>query len=99
MHKVNWFFLSQTIYYLLRKHSDNLSTTLKSPKLCAAQAQSKGEETVIITLEKLRVNNLFLLFWKNKFKHLDTDERALSRKEKASRRIKENYSRSLNDFS
>ena len=59
---------------LLRKYSDNLSTTLQSPKLCAVQAQSKVLETVIITLEKLRVDKLFLLFWKVKSKHLHTDE-------------------------
>ena len=62
MNKFNYFFGVKLAILLLR-HSDNLSTTLQSPKLSASQAQSIARKTVI-TLEKLRDDDYFLLFWK-----------------------------------
>ena len=62
MNKFNYFFGVKLAILLLR-HSDNLSTTLQSPKLSASQAQSIAQKTVI-TLEKIREDDYFLLFWK-----------------------------------
>ena len=62
MNKFNYFFGVKLAILLLR-HSDNLSTTLQSPKLSASQAQSIAQKTVI-TLEKIRDDDYFLLFWK-----------------------------------
>ena len=52
MNKFNYFFEVKLAILLLR-HSDNLSTTLQSPRVSASQAQSIARKTVI-TLEKLR---------------------------------------------
>ena len=62
MNKFNYFFGVKLAILLLR-HSDDLSKTLQSPKLFASQAQSIAQKTVI-TLEKLRNDDYFLLFWK-----------------------------------
>ena len=72
---------------LLLRHSDNLSTSLPSPKLSASQAQSIARKTVI-TLLKLRDDDYFLLFWKEvltESRQLYIDQPALGRKRKASR--------------
>ena len=84
MNKFNYFFRVKLTILLLR-HSDSLSETLQSPKLSASQAQSITRETVI-TLEKLRDDDYFLLFWKEiltESKQLYIDEPALGRKPKA----------------
>ena len=73
---------------------------MQRPKLSASQAQSIARETVF-TLEKLRDNGYFLVFWKdvlNESKQLDIDEPTLGRKRKASRRIEDDYSRSSIGF-
>ena len=62
MNKFNYFFGVKLAILLLR-HSDDLSTTLQRPKLSASQVQSIARKTVI-TLEKLRDDDYFLLFWK-----------------------------------
>ena len=80
--------------------SENFSATLQSPKPSASQAQSITRETAI-TLEKLRDDDYFLLFWKEiltESKQLDIDEPVLGRKRKASRRIEGCYSSSLIGF-
>ena len=62
-----------------------LSTTLQSSKISAAQAQSIARKTVI-TLEKLQNRDYFLLFWKEvltESKQLNIDEPALGRKRNA----------------
>ena len=75
--------------FLLLQHSENLSATLQSRKLSASQAQSIARETVI-TLEKLRDHEYFLLLWKEvltESNQLNIDEPTLGRKRKASRQI------------
>ena len=77
MNKFNHFFGIKLAILLLR-HSDNLSTTLQSPKLSASQTQSIARKTVI-TLEKLQDDDYFLLFWKEvltESRQLDIDEPA-----------------------
>ena len=99
MNKFNHFFEVKLAILLLR-HSDNLGTTLQNPKLSASQAQSIARKTVI-TLEKLRDDDYFLLFWKEvltESRQLDIDEPALGRKRKASRRIEDDYSHSSIGF-
>ena len=67
---------------------------MQSPKLSTSQAQSIARKTVI-TLEKLRDDDYFLLFWKEvltESRQLGIDESALGRKKKASRRIEDDYS-------
>ena len=69
---------------------------MQSLKLSAPQAQSITRETVI-TLEKLRDDRYFLLFWKevlSEWKQLDIDELVLGKKRKAFRRIEDDFSRS-----
>ena len=69
---------------------------MQSLKLSAPQAQSITRETVI-TLEKLRDDRYFLLFWEevlSEWKQLDIDELVLGKKRKAFRRIEDGFSRS-----
>ena len=99
MNKFNYFFWVKWAILLLR-HSDNLNTTLQSPKLSASQGQSIARKTVI-TLEKLRNDDYFLLFWKEvltKSWQLDIDEPALGRKRKVWRRTEDGYSHSSIGF-
>ena len=99
MNKFNYFFGVKLAILLLR-HSDDLSKTLQSPKLFASQAQSIAQKTVI-TLEKLRNDDYFLLFWKEvltELRQLDINESALGRKRKTSRRIEDDYSDSSIGF-
>ena len=77
MNKFNYF-CGVKLAILLLRHSDNLSTTLQNPKLSASQAQSIARKTVV-TLEKLRDDDYFLLFWKEvltESRQLDIDEPA-----------------------
>ena len=58
---------------------------MQSLKLSAPQAQSITRETVI-TLEKLRDDRYFLLFWKevlSEWKQLDIDELVLGKKKES----------------
>ena len=85
LNKFNYFFGVKLAILLLR-HSDNLSATLQSSKLSASQAQSIARKTVT-TLEKLRDDDYFLLFWREgltESRQSDIDE-SLGRKRKASR--------------
>ena len=99
MNKFYYFFGVKLTIILLR-HSDKLSATFKISILPASQAQSRARETVT-TLEKLRDDDYFLLFWKElltKSKQLDIDEPILGRKKKASERIEDDYNRPSNGF-
>ena len=72
----------------------------QSPKLSASQAQSIARKTVI-TLEKLRDDDYFLLFWKEvltESRQLEIDEPALGRKRKAPRRMEDDHSHSSIGF-
>ena len=83
MNKFEYFFGVKLTIILLR-HSDKLSATFKISKLPASQAQSIARES-ITTLEKLRDDDYFSLFWKElltKSKQLDIDEPILGRKKK-----------------
>ena len=62
MNEFNYFF-GVKIAILSLRHGDNLRATLQSPKISASQPQSITRETVI-TLEELRDDDYFLLFWK-----------------------------------
>ena len=58
---------------------------MQSLKLSASQAESIARKTVI-TLEKLRDDDYFLLFWKEvltESRQLDIDEPALGRKKES----------------
>ena len=87
MNKFNYFLESNQLFFYY-------DIVIILVKLCkarnsASQAQSITRETVI-TLEKLRDDDYFLLFWKEiltESKQLDIDAPALERKRKASRRI------------
>ena len=62
MNEFNYFF-GVKIAILSLRHGDNLRATLQSPKISASQPQSITRETVI-TLEELRDDDYFSLFWK-----------------------------------
>ena len=73
---------------LILRHSDNLSRTLQSPKISAAEAQKVVAMTVK-TLESLREEEMFKLFWTNtlrKSRELSVNEPELPRKRKTPRR-------------
>ena len=75
---------------LLLRHKDNLSKTLQSPQLSAAEGQRIVGMT-LRTLELLRDNGYFNLFWEEKIESvrgsLDVDELLLPRKKKTSKRF------------
>ena len=67
---------------LLLKHSDNLSKTLQKTKLSAAEGQSVASLTVK-TLEKMRTDDSYHLFWERcnkEAKTLEIGEEVLPRK-------------------
>ena len=67
---------------LLLKHSDNLSKTLQKIKLSAAESQSVASLTVK-TLEKMRTDDSYHLFWERcnkEAKTLEIGEEVLPRK-------------------
>ena len=99
MNKFNYIFGVKLAILLLRDNG-NLSATLYNSKLSSSKAQSIAREC-IITLEKLRDNDYFLLFWKEvltESKQSDVDERDLGRKRKASPRIEDDHSHSSIGF-
>ena len=76
---------------LILRHSDNLSKTLQSPKLSAAEGQRIALMTVA-TLRVLRDDTQFDLFWKSLQEtrtKLDVDDPVLPRKRKVPRRYEE----------
>ena len=60
------FFFGASLGELLLSHSDNLSKTLQSYTMSAAEGQRIANMTVT-TLESLRTDENFELFWKNFF--------------------------------
>ena len=76
---------------LILRHRDNLSKTLQSPKLSAAEGQRIALMTVA-TLHVLRDDTQFDLFWKSLQEtrtKLDVDDPVLPRKRKLPRRYEE----------
>ena len=76
---------------LILRHSDNLSKTLQSPKLSAAEGQRIALRTVA-TLHVLRDDTQFDIFWKSLQEtrtKLDVDDPVLRRKRKVPRRNEE----------
>ena len=57
-----FFFFGVVLSELLLCHSDNLSKTLQSPKLSAAEGQGIAKIT-LVTLQQLRSETNFELFW------------------------------------
>ena len=75
---------------LLFKHGDNLSASLQTKDLCAAEAQIIAKHSVA-TLKKMRLDENCHLFWegvKQKATKLDVDAPKLSRKRRAPTRRK-----------
>ena len=76
---------------LLLRHSNNLSASLQTKDLCAAEAETIAKHTVA-TLKKMRTDKNYHLFWedvKQEATKLDIDAPKLSRKRRASTRIEE----------
>ena len=57
------FFFGTVLGELLLKHSDNLSRTLQSSTMSAAEGQKVAAMTVA-TLQSIRLDDNFDLFWK-----------------------------------
>ena len=75
---------------LLLKHSDNLSASLQTKDLCAAEAQIIAKHSVA-TGKMMRLDENCHLFWedvKQKAAKLDVDAPKLSRKRRAPTRRK-----------
>lgn len=92
------FFFGASLGELLLSHSDNLSKTLQSSTMSAAEGQKVADMTVI-TLQSLRSDENFLLFWKrvtDKASDLDINEPVLPRQRKRPRRYEEGAS--VGDF-
>ncbi len=82
------FFFGISLGELVWRHSNNLSRTLQSPRLSAAEAQKVVKMTVK-TLESLRKEDKFDLFWTKVVKKstdLGIQDPQLSRRRKAPRR-------------
>ena len=76
---------------LLLRHSDNLSKTLQSPKLSAAESQ-RIASTTVKALQSIRDDTYFDLFWQkveSLRSSLDVEEPKLPRKRKVPRRYEE----------
>ena len=71
------------------RHTDNLSRSLQSPSMSAAECQHLAEKTCS-TLQRMRTKESFDMFWKNLLKRrsdLDIGEPKLPRPRKAPRRF------------
>ena len=85
------FFFGLVLAELLLNHSDNLSKTLQSPRLSAAQGQKIAQMTVC-TLQSLRSDDNFLLFWtkvKKMASDLEVNNPVLPRQRKRPRRYED----------
>lgn len=90
MSRFDFYFGLHLGHFLLR-HADNLSATLQTRKLSAAEGQSVAAMT-INTLKGLRTEREFALFWSLVTKRAadnDVDEPRLPRRRKAPRRFEE----------
>ena len=79
------FFFGVVLGEMLLRHSDNFSRTLQSPKLSAAEGQKFAAMTVT-TLESLRSDDKFTLFWTRATtlaEQASVDEPVLPRKRRA----------------
>ncbi len=56
------FFFGVLLSELILRHSDNLSKTLQSPKVSAAEGQSIAKMT-LVTVKSIRSESSFELFW------------------------------------
>jgi len=92
------YFFGISLGELLLRHSDNLSKTLQSSSMSAAEGQKIAEMTVI-TLQSIRSDEQFLLFWdltKKKATELDINDPKLPRRRKQPRRY--DHGSSVGDF-
>ena len=81
------FFFGVTIGEMLLQHTDNLSRTLQSANISAAEGQHVAKLTVK-TISQLRNEDSFKLFWANttaKAKSLDFGDPAIPRKRRVPR--------------
>ena len=88
------FFFGVSLGELLLKHSDNLSKTLQASSMSAAEGQKIADMTVR-TLQSIRSDDKFLLFWKlitQKASDLNIDEPELPRRRKRPRRYEDGAS-------
>ncbi len=88
------FFFGVSLGELLLKHSDNLSKTLQASSMSAAEGQKIADMTVR-TLQSIRSDENFLLFWKSinqKAKDHGIDEPVLPRRRKRPRRYEDGAS-------
>ena len=85
------FYFHVQLAFLLLQHSDNLSKTLQSPHMTAAEGQRLASRT-IATLSKCRLDEAYDLFWK-KVEHsrqsLDIEELTLPRRRKLPKKLEE----------
>lgn len=87
-------FFGVSLGELLLKHSDNLSKTLQSSSMSAAAGQDIADMTVR-TLQSIRSDEIFLLFWKiisHQASDLDIDEPVIPRQRKQPRRYEDGAS-------
>ncbi len=90
------YFFAISLAELLLRHSDNLSKTLQSSSISAAEGQKIAEMTVV-TLESIRCDEHFCLFWdllKKRAAESDIDDPKLPRRRKQPKRYDENSSTS-----
>ncbi len=90
------YFFAISLAELLLRHSDNLSKTLQSSSVSAAEGQKIAEMTVV-TLESIRCDEHFCLFGdllKKRAAELDIDDPKLPRRRKQPKRYDENSSTS-----
>ncbi len=83
------YYFGAQLGFLLLQHSDNLSKTLQSPKLCASEGQRVAAMTVA-TLQRIRDDQSFDLFWQKverERQSLDVQEPLLPRRRKTPRRF------------
>lgn len=83
------YYFGVQVGFLLLQHSDNLSKTLQSPKLCASEGQKVAAMTVS-TLQRIRDDKCFDLFWQKverERQSLDVQDPQLPRKRKTPRRF------------
>jgi hypothetical protein len=85
------FFFGASLGELLLRHSDNLSKTLQSSTMSAAEGQEIASMTVA-TLKSIRTDEMFQLFWEKTTRqadHLGVKEPELPRRRKRPRRYED----------
>ncbi len=83
------FFFGVLLSELILRHSDNLSKTLQSPKVSAAEGQSIAKMT-LVTLKSIRSESSFELFWDKVLKmtsEKDINDPELPRRRKIPNRL------------